>query len=72
MFSAILVVFVCVLIDLRLKLIVGVKVVSTRSVVVAVLNARMKNMSCSLVDFLVCAHSGKHTLICLVASLLFL
>jgi len=63
---AILVVSVCVLTDLLLRLIVGGKVVNIRSAVVAqVPNAKMRSMSCLLSGFLVFAHSGGRSLICL-------
>ena len=60
MSNAISVVSVCVLTDLQLKLIVGAKVVSIRSAVVAVRNVKMRSMICWCADFLVCAHSGRH------------
>ena len=72
MYNAILVAFVCVLIDLLLRLLVGGKLVNIRSAVVAVLSAKMRSMSCLHADFLVFVHSDKLILICLVVSHLLL
>ena len=62
MYNAISVAFVCVLIDLLLRLLVGGTMV----------NAKMRSMFCLLADFLMCAHSERRILICLVVSHLYL